>query len=331
MLSRSFLAALTLLSAPVPAQAQAERELLAHSCFICDAGVGVRAMARDPSGRYYVLTAPGPAVLIYGADGMRTGQVPAKPAKENSLIFGEDLAVDSSGRLIVADRGANALKIFPPSSAAPLVLPIASPSSVVSLGDGELAVATTRSDQLITVLDFRGATLRAFGEPLEIAVGAGRGVPSLNRFLNLGRLATDAAGHLYYAFSYVPEPTLRKYDRYGYASLEIELTSIDVLPSAQATRREIERQSQNPPGNPQLKPVLAALAVDSATQEIWVASGGLLIHFAADGARRGVYRTYTSVGVRLEATAILLEADRLLLASDSLGIYDFPRPDLKNP
>jgi len=100
MLSRSFLAAVALLSATVPAQAQAERALMARSCFICDAGVGVRAIARDTAGRYYVLTTPGPAVLIYGADGKRTGQLPAKPTKENSIVFGADLVLDSSGPLV---------------------------------------------------------------------------------------------------------------------------------------------------------------------------------------------------------------------------------------
>jgi len=331
MLCRSFLAALLLLSATVPAQAQAERELMARSCFICDAGVGVRAIARDAAGGYYVLTAPGPAILIYGADGKRTGQLPAKLTKENSIVFGDDLVLDSAGRLIVADRGANAIKIFSLDGAPPQVLPIATPTSVVSLSEGEFAVATLRSDRLISILDSRAVVLRAFGEPVQLAAGSDRGVPTLNRYLNIGRLATDPAGNLYYAFSYLPEPTIRKYDRYGYASLEIELNSLDFFPTSQATRREIERQSANPSSNPQLRPVLAAIAVDPVTQEIWVAHGGSLIHFAADGSRRGVYRTYTPAGVRLEATAILLQPERILLASDSLGIFDFPRPDAKQP
>ena len=329
MLSRSLLAALALLSAPVPAHAQAERELMARACFICDAGTGVRAVARDAAGRYYILTAPGPAILIYGADGKRTGQIPAKPTKENSIVFGDDLVLDSAGRLVVADRGANAVKILALDGSPPLVFPIVAPTSVVSLGDGELAVASMRSDRLVTVFDLQGKILRAFGQPAQVATGTDRGLPTLNRFLNIGRLATDDAGHLYYAFSYLPEPTLRKYDRYGYSLLEIELNSLDFYPAAQATRREIERQSQSPPSSPQLKPVLAAIAVDPATQEIWVTHGGLLIHFAADGGRRGLYRTYTPTGVRLEATSILLEPDRLLLASDSLGIFDFPRLDKK--
>ena len=333
MLSRLLLAAVALLSATVPARAQADRELMARSCFICDAGTGVRALARDAAGRYYVLTAPGPAVLSYGADGKRTGQLPAKPTKENSIVFGDDLVLDSSGRLIVADRGANAIKIFSLDGAPTQVLPIATPTSVVSLSEGELAVATLRSDQLITILDSRGVVLRAFGEPVQLTTGSGsdRGVPTLNRYLNIGRLATDPAGNLYYAFSYLPESTIRKYDRYGYASLEIELSSLDFFPAAQATRREIERQSANPSSNPQLRPVLAAIAVDPQSREIWIAHGGSLIHFAADGSRRGIYRTYTPAGVRLEATAILLEPERILLASDSLGIFDFPRPDAKQP
>jgi len=318
-----------------PAAAQLETELIARRCFICDAGTGVRSVARDAAGRYYVLTAPGPAVLIYSADGKRTGQIPVKPTKENSIVFGDDLVLNSSGRLVVADRGANAIKVFSldgelaPSEVEgpPLIFPIVAPTSIASLGEGELAVTTLRSDRLVTVFDSTGKILRAFGEPTQVATGTDRGLPTLNRFLNIGRLAADSAGHLYYAFSYLPEPTVRKYDRYGYASLEIELNALDLYPAAQATRREIERQSQNPGQSPQLKPILAAVAVDPATQEIWVAHGGLLIHFATDGSRRGLYRTYTPAGVRLEPSAILLEPDRLLLASDSLGIFDFPRPD----
>src|SRR2546427_2010145 len=72
---------------------------------------------------------------------------------------------------------------------------------------------------------------------------------------------------------------------------------------------------------------VTAVGVDPVTQEIWVALGGLLLHFDRAGDRRSSYRTFTAEGARLEATAILVEPDRLLLAADPLGIYEFPRPD----
>ena len=143
-----------------------------------------------------------------------------------------------------------------------------------------------------------GKVVREFGDPTEIAE---RG--ELNRFLNVGRLANDAGGHLYYAFNYLPEPTVRKYDRYGYAALEISLSALEFQPAAQAARREIERQEKKS-GAPTLKPIVTAVGVDPATQEIWVALGGLLLHFDRAGDRQDSYRTFTPEGARLEATEI---------------------------
>ena len=107
------------------------------------------------------------------------------------------------------------------------------------------------------------------------------------------------------------------------------MTSLEFQPAAQAARREIERQERR--GTPALKPIVTAIAVEPATQEIWVALGGLLLHFNREGNRLGTYRTFTPEGARLEATAILVEPDRLLLAADPLGIYEFSRPDKKRP
>jgi len=222
----------------------------------------------------------------------------------------------------VADRGANAVKVFNPDGTLALVIPIAAPSSVVALPEGEVAVASMKSTRLVSVFDARGKVVREFGDPTEIADRR-----ELNRFLNIGRLASDPAGHIYYAFDYLPEPTVRKYDSYGYAAFEITLTALEFQPAAQAARREIQRQERG--STPALKPILTAVGVDSATQEIWVALGGLLLHFDHEGNRRGTYRTFTREGARLEAVAILIEPDRLLLAADPLGIYDFPRPGKK--
>jgi hypothetical protein len=165
--------------------------------------------------------------------------------------------------------------------------------------------------------------VREFGDPTELADRK-----ELNRFLNIGRLTTDPDSHIYYAFSYLPEPTVRKYDRFGYAAFEINLTALEFQPTAQAARREIERQERG--GPPVFKPVVTACGVDPATQEIWIALHGFLLHFDREGNRRGTYRTYTPEGARLEATTILVEPGRLLLGADPLGVYEFSRPGKKN-
>lgn len=343
--ARTFAWFLPCLLSATAATAQVQTELLARRRVFPEVGPGVRAVKRDAAGRYYVLTAPGAAVLIYNVEGQRMGQVPAAAsaaapaAKAASLVYGDDLDVDASGRVYVADRGANAVKVFNRDGTLALSIPIASPTSVAVLTDGELAVASMKSAHLVTVFAIPGkepakigdpsrkpagsaapgVVVREFGDPTEIAERH-----ELNRFVNIGRLASDAAGHIYYAFAYLPEPTVRKYDSYGYAAFEMELTALEFQPAAEAARREIARQERG--GAPSLKPVITAVGVDPATQEIWVALGGLLLHFDREGSRRATYRTFTPEGARLEASAILVEPDRLLLAADPLGIYEFPRP-----
>ncbi len=328
------------------AGAQVRHELLARRRILPDVGPGFRALKRDPAGRYCVLTAPG-GILLYDASGKRVGQIPpvGLPATvAAALVYGDDLDVDAAGRLYVADRGGNAVKVFNPDGALALAIPITAPTSVAVLSEGEIAVASLKSTRLVSVFAGPGTgpadtgasgkaagnslapgkVIREFGDPTEIAERS-----ELNRFLNVGRLASDPAGHIYYAFSYLPEPTVRKYDRNGYASFEIAVRALEFQSVAQAARREIARQERG--GTPALKPIVTAVGVDPETQEIWVAMGGLLLHFDRAGNRRSTYRTFTPEGARLEATAILVEPDRLLLGSDPLGIYDFPRPDKTRP
>ncbi len=314
---------LGLLLAPA-AKAQVETELLARRRVFPGVGAGLRAIKRDASGRYYVLASPGPVVVVYNAAGERVGQVPAAASPGATLVYGDDLALDAAGRLCVADRAANAVKVYSPDGALFVSIPVAAPTSVAALGDGEIAVASAKSARLVTIFDMHGKVVREFGDPTEIADRR-----ELNRFLNIGRLNTDAAGHLYYAFSFLPEPTVRKYDRYGYSAFEIALTALEVQPTAAATRREIQRQERG--GTPALKPIVTAVGVDPVTEELWVALGGVLLHFDRTGARRGIYRAFTAEGARVEAVAILVEPDRLLLAADPLGIYEFPRPDKAQP
>ena len=86
--------------------------LIARARLLPDVGPGVRAVRRDAAGRYYVLTAPGEAVEIYSPAGAKVGQIPAKPTADSKIVFGEDFYLDSGGRIYVADRGANEIKIY---------------------------------------------------------------------------------------------------------------------------------------------------------------------------------------------------------------------------
>lgn len=314
------LAALSSLVASAPAQDD-EKEILARARVFPEVGAGVRSIRRNSAGRYYILTAPGEVVGIYAADGTRVGQIPAAPTKQSAIVYGDDIDLDTSGRLYVADRGANNVKIFAPDGTLSQTFPAAAPTSVAALSGGELAVATQRSKRLVEIFDSQGKKVRDFGELSDLAEHE-----ELKRFLNIGRLLGDPAGNLYYAFTYLPEPTVRKYDRFGYAAMEISVTTLESQPEAQAVRREIWRQDQRSAA-PNFKAVISAFGVDPQTQAVWVALGDQLLQFDRDGNRRAAYRTFTAEGARIETVAMLIEPDRLLLASDPLGIFDFARPD----
>lgn len=298
-------------------------------------GATALALRQTPEGKeYYVLRGRDREVLVYNAEGKLARRIalrsaaPANTSQAPALVYGDDLAVAEDGRLWIADRNGNAIRVFSPEGVLERSISVPLPTSLVLLPDGELACTLMRSAKLITVLDARGKVAREFGELADVADGA-----ALNRFLNIGRLATDAQHNLYFSFSYVPEPTVRKYDRFGFLQAEIELATLDILPTASAARREIARQDGRAgiewwpsPANP-IHKIISAIGVDPQTQEIWLVLGGMVMHFDAEGLRKGIYRTYTPEKARLEAVAILVEPDRLLLAADPGGVFEFPRPD----
>ena len=303
------------------AQEEMETEITARARLFPDIGPGIKAVKRDAAGRYYFLSTMDPDVRVYTAGNTFLGQIPTNATGAASIVYGEDMDVDASGRVYVADRGANAVKIYSHEGTLTLSIPVDAPTSVVALPGGEIAVASLKSGELVTVYNMAGKDLREFGDFSDLAEHQ-----QLNRMLNIGRLAGDPASHIYYAFSYLPEPTVRKYDAFGYSAYQISLKTIDVYPTAQAMRRTIYRLDQQNTA-PQLQKVINAIGVDPATEEVWVALGDDLMKFDKDGNRTGKYRTLTSSGEDLAATSILVEPHRLLLADDPHGIFEFARPD----
>lgn len=293
-------------------------------------GAGLRAVKRGADGNFYILTSPGSSVGVFDPAGKllkrvpdyQDGKAPQSPDLA-SIAFGEDMDVDAQGTVYVADRGANAIKIWDAKGNAREVK-VNAPVSVATLPDGEFAVATVHQPQLVVVFDKTGRDVREFGEPEPISERA-----ELNRFLNIGILISDGAGQLYYAFPYLPEPTVREYDRYGYAGQDFQYTGIDAWPAAQAMRKEIAKQeSRGEP--PAFKRILTGVGVDRATGDVWMALGDDLLHFDKEGNRRASYHIYTPEGARLEANTILVDEHRLTIGSDPKGIYEFERPDKKS-
>lgn len=298
-----------------------EIEITARARLFPDVGPGIKAVRRDAAGHYYFLSTTDSAVRVYAADNTFLGQIPTDAKSPAAIVYGDDMDVDASGRVYVADRGANAVKVYTHDGRLALSIPVNAPTSVVALPTGEIAVAAMKSGELVTVYGMTGKDLREFGDLSDLAEHE-----DLNRLLNIGRLAGDPASHIYYAFSYMPEPTVRKYDAFGYSAYQISLKTIDIYPTAQAMRRAIYRLDQQST-TPQLQKVINAIGVDPATEEVWVALGDDLMKFDKDGNRIEKYRTLTTSGEDLTPTSILIEPHRLLLADDPHGVFEFARPD----
>lgn len=309
-----------------------EDQLFATKHLFPGIGAGLRAMKRAADGNFYILTAPGSSVGVYDPNGKLLKRVPAYEDEKGprpqspelaSISFGEDMDVDLQGTVYVADRGANAIKIWDAKGNARQVK-VNAPLSLATLPEGEIAVTTLRQPQLVVVFDKTGRDVREFGDPEAISDRA-----DLNRFLSIGFLLNDAAGQLYYAFPYFPEPTVRQYNRYGYARQDFQYTGVDAWPAAQAMRKEIVKQESRGDA-PVFKRILTGAGVDRATGEVWMALGDDLLHFDKDGNRRASYHIYTPEGLRLEANAILVDDHHLIVGSDPKGIYEFERPDKKS-
>jgi hypothetical protein len=313
------------------AAAQDEGDLMARQRVFPGVGPGLRSIKRGADGRLYLLASPSPGLLVFDRRGQQVLTVSELPGADTSaktgralITFGEDCDGDADGKIYVADRGANLIQVFSPDGTLLRSISVKNPISVAALSEGEVAVGTLREPHLVIVFDKNGRDVREFGDPEPLAERQ-----ELNRYLNIGELATDAQGHLYYAFAYLPEPTVRQYDRLGYAGQDIQYTALEAMPAAQAARKEIQRQERRG-DQPSLKRILTAVGVDRTNGEVWIALYNTLLHFDKEGNRRASYKIYTPEGARLEATAILVEPDRMMIGSDPLGIYEFDRPDKKN-
>jgi hypothetical protein len=311
------LLAMAFISGPL-LRAQQDTPLDASRRLFPDIGPGFRAVRHAVDGSYYVLAPPPRAALVFDARGKKLRQIPAQP-HTGETVFANTFDIDASGRVYIADLGGNAVTIYGADGTLFAQLLVPEPAQIVALPRDQFAVSSASADRLIAVYDLHGTLLRQFGELADLSDNA-----ELNQRLNAGHLAADKAGNLYFAFRYLPEPTVRKYDpASGLLLDEVSLTPVDLQPIAQSARHEIARAASGAAISPH--EIISAFGIDPETQELWLALGNLLLHVDSADNIAGSSRTYTSSGARMVPNFILVEKDRLLLGSDPLGIYEFSR------
>ncbi|HXN99157.1 MAG TPA: hypothetical protein VN881_08795 [Candidatus Acidoferrales bacterium] len=186
---------------------------------------GVTAMKRDSSRRYYVLATPPNVVWIFSPEGKRIGQIPRAGAENAKIQYAVDFDLDSEGFLLVADRAANAVEIFSPDGSLLKSISVPAPTGVVALPENQFAVSTLRSKRLVEIYTDQGDLVRSFGDPVEA------GADPSKQLQNLGRVFGDGNADIYFAFTDLPDPTVRKYDRFGYAATNVTLAANLYAPS----------------------------------------------------------------------------------------------------
>jgi len=320
----------------VPVRAQEDPTLDANRRVFSDVGPGFRAVRRGPDGSYYVLVTPttpnsakfsrfskpAPAgistVIVFDSQGRKLRQIPARP-RPGELVFPSSLDLDASGRVYIADQSGNAVSVYTPEGTLFAHIRVPEPIQIVALPGDQFAVCSATSERLIAIYDLHGTLLREFGEPADLSDDA-----ELNHRLNIGHLAADKAGNLYFAFQYVPEPTVRKYDpATGYLLDELALLTLELQPMAQSARQEIARARSGKAALPH--EIISGFGVDPETQEFWLALGNLLMHFDNTDTNTASNRVYTTRDARMVPNFILVEKTDLFLGNDPLGIYEFPR------
>ena len=317
------------------AAAQVDADMVAKRRLFSPIGPGLKQIREGADGKIYVLASPSPGLVVYSPEARRlmtmrqasalpeAALAEAKASGEVLVQYGEDCDVDPDGTIYVADRASNTVQVYSKDGKHLRTVGVNAPLAVAALPEGEVAVATMRQPSLVTVFDRNGRLVREFGDSEQLTDRA-----DLNRFLNIGNLATDAQGHLYYGFEYFPEPTIRQFDRFGYAAGDLRYAALDVLQQATAVRHEIEKQERR--GDPpRFRQVMTAMGVDKSTGEVWIAMGSTLLRFDKEGNRRSMYRLYTPQNARLEANAIVVEKERLIIGGDPIGVYEFERLDTK--
>jgi hypothetical protein len=305
-------------------------DLMARRRVFPSIGPGLRALRHDRDGKYYLLASPNVGIAVFDSKEKQLaviGESSASPTADKTahppIAFGEDFDVDSQGNLYVADRGYNLVNVFSPAGVLLRSIQFNSPTSLVALPEGEVAVTTPRGLHLVTVFGPNGRVVREFGDPEQLSERN-----DLNRYVSIGRLGSDPDGHIYYGYTYMPEPLVRQYDRFGFAKQDFQFTNIDAFSEARAARREIERQEKRTEP-PSLQRILTAFGVDPVSGDVWMALHNTLLHFDKEGNRRSEYQIYTKDGARIEANVLLVEEDRLLIGADPIGVYEFARPDRK--
>jgi hypothetical protein len=234
----ALIAALVFVAFAVPsASSQGLQNVLrAQSRVFPTVGPGVAAIKRDSTGRYFILAEPASVISVFDSAGERVDQFPNAKSHGTTIRYAVGIDVDSRGRLFVVDRGDNSIKIFAPDGALVALVHVNAPTSVVALSDGQFAVTTLQSQRLVEIMDEKGKIIRTFGDPADHPDARTPSQPVMDR----GRISGDPSGNIYFAFTSLSDPTLERFDRFGYSAYGTAISASEFVPSSAHNGHEID-------------------------------------------------------------------------------------------
>lgn len=301
------------------AGANAQQDLRAYRQVAYESGHGTTAIKRGPGDTYYALNRPDRCVWTFSPAGSRTGRLGSIGMGPADLLSPKDVAVDGEGNAIVAD-GSDTVKVFSATGELLSSVPFRRPEHVATLSNGDLLVSGFPKENLFYRFDRSGKQLAALGTPAKADDD-----PFFNAVLNMGKMIVDREDNIYYVFSHLLTPTVRKYRPDGTLVSEWHLTDGEVLAQiVEAAKRKYQenKKASNYGG----VTVLTAAFFDEDSKALWVASGAQVTELDSSGRTVRTAKLVLPDGRPLQAEGIIVERDLIRASGYLSGIFEFPRP-----
>jgi hypothetical protein len=302
-----------------PTVANAQDELQAFRQVAYESGHGTVTLKQGPGGGFYALNQADRCVWMFSSSGSSTGHISSIGMGPSDLLSPKDLAVDSDGNAIVADAS-GAVKIFSPSGHLLISFPFERPQHVASMSGGRILVSGFPKDYLISIFDRQGKLLGKLGTPAKVDDD-----PFFNSVLNMGAIFADGSDNIYYVFTYMLTPTVRKYKPDGTLVAEWHLSDGKTLEQNLAAAR-LKYQENKKSANYGGVPILTAVAFDQDSGTLWVASGAQITLLDSSGHTLRIVNLALPDGKPLQTGGMSVERDTIRASTYLAGIFEYQKP-----